>query len=610
MNRTTIMNSLTGLGLVAAAILVLASSGTPADTRSVIVQGDDLQSVARAVLDAGGAVTHELGIINAVAAELTAREIDALTASVPTLRVHENHTATVAATTESRSTRTKDPSADEAPELPTLDGQIVAIAENEDSGWTGLRTADMPDSETEPSDDFLFSDELDFGALLEELYKRTHPYADYPTLVSADRLHDMGITGRHVTVAVLDTGTVSWLELMKDSDGNSRLHVQYDAIKNTVIKDSWNSDGNGHGTHVASVAVNSALSPVAQKYNSIAPDAGLVVVKAFGLDGSGTYADVVRGIDWIVKNKDRYDIRVLNLSFSAPVNSNYWDDLVNQAVMRAWQAGIVVVVSAGNSGPDPMTIGVPGNVPYVVTVGAMTDNYTPDDRSDDRLTSFSATGPTFEAFVKPDLVAPGGHLSSLMEFGGEIAQDHPEFHDKGLYFEMSGTSQAAAVITGVAALVLSQDPSLEPDDVKCRLMAAAHPAVNPDGTLAYSVFQQGAGMVDAYDAVFNQATDCANRGLDIARDLEGTQHFAGYARQNTDGEYYIEGLEGSSMLWSESSLWSESMLWSETALWSDSMLWSESSLWSESMLWSESSLWSESDLTSSSIAINAWVDQE
>ena len=60
------------------------------------------------------------------------------------------------------------------------------------------------------------------------------------------------------------------------------------------------------------------------------------------------------------------------------------------AVMKAWQAGIVVVASAGNGGPDPMTIGIPGNVPYIITVGAMTDAYTPDDRSDDRLTYFTA----------------------------------------------------------------------------------------------------------------------------------------------------------------------------------------------------------------------------
>ena len=76
--------------------------------------------------------------------------------------------------------------------------------------------------------------------------------------------------------------------------------------------------------------------------------------------------------------------------------------------MRAWQAGIVMVAAAGNTGPDPMSIGIPGNVPYIITVGAMTDNYTPTNPADDRLASFSATGPTVEGFVKPECSPPAG----------------------------------------------------------------------------------------------------------------------------------------------------------------------------------------------------------
>ena len=124
----------------------------------------------------------------------------------------------------------------------------------------------------------------------------------------------------------------------------------------------------------------------------MAPDARIISIKAFGEDGSSSYATVIRGIDWVVNNKQSFNIRVLNLSLGAPARSRYWDDPLNKAVMRAWQSGIVVVVSAGNSGPLPQTVGVPGNVPYVITVGAMTDNYT-TSKNDDRLASFSATGP-------------------------------------------------------------------------------------------------------------------------------------------------------------------------------------------------------------------------
>jgi len=147
---------------------------------------------------------------------------------------------------------------------------------------------------------------------------------------------------------------------------------------------------------------------IAGGYFGIAPKSNLVIVRAFNSDGAGTYANVIAGLNWIVANKAKYNIRVLNLSFGATPQSDYWNDPLDQAVMAAWKAGIVVVAAAGNDGPSPMTIDVPGNVPYIITVGAITDNYTPYVYTDDRLASFSSTGPTYEGFVKPEVVAPGG----------------------------------------------------------------------------------------------------------------------------------------------------------------------------------------------------------
>src|SRR3569832_898880 len=123
--------------------------------------------------------------------------------------------------------------------------------------------------------------------------------------------------------------------------------------------------------------------------------------------------------------------------------------------MSAWCVGIVVVAAAGNEGPNPMTIDVPGNVPYVITVGALTDNYTPYDGTDDKLASFSGTGPTYEGFVKPEVVAPGGHIAASMSSSSYLANIDP--NSMALtqqLFTMSGTSQAAAVTTGVVALLL------------------------------------------------------------------------------------------------------------------------------------------------------------
>jgi serine protease AprX len=431
--------------------------------------------------------------------------------------------------------------------------------------------------------------------------------------VGADALD---LTGRGVTVAVLDTGVRSWLELRQDRAEGQRLLAQYDAIAGREIPNTSNSDDSGHGTHVTAIAVSSDAST----HPGIARDAGLVAVRAFGADGEGSYADVIRGLDWVVANKDRFGIRVVNLSFSARPRSRYWEDPVNRAVMRAWQAGIVVVASAGNTGPDPMTIGVPGNVPYVITVGAMTDSHTPADPRDDRLATFSAAGPTTEFFVKPDVVAPGGHVTALMHSSATIAVAHREFHSQGRYFTMSGTSQSAAVVTGIVALMLEREPSLTPDDVKCRLMAGAHPAVTPDGTPAYTVFQQGAGLVNAHDAVSSSASGCANPGMDIQRDLDGTEHYAGPARQTDDGSYYIEGMDGSlwsgSVLWQDGIVWSDSMPWKESPLWNGSVLWQDSFLSSGSILWHDAGRWDEtvlgpdSILWNDSIAVDVWVDQE
>lgn len=146
------------------------------------------------------------------------------------------------------------------------------------------------------------------------------------------------------------------------------------------------------------------------------------------------------------------------MSLGAKVQSYYWNDPINKAVMRLWNAGIFVVSSAGNNGKD-MGITVPGNNPYILTVGAATDNGTPFDMTDDRLATFSCKGPTVEGFVKPEVI-----------------------------------------VSGVAALVISNDPYASPDEVKCRIMQTAvraHTAV----MFTYSPFEQGAGLVNAYEAV-------------------------------------------------------------------------------------------------------------
>jgi hypothetical protein len=286
-----------------------------------------------------------------------------------------------------------------------------------------------------------------------------------------------------------------------------------------------------------------------------------------------------------------------------------------------------------------MTIGVPGNVPYVVTVGAVTDNYYPMQPSQYKLTSFSSAGPTWEGFVKPEVVAMGGHILAYAPNNGTLAQEFPQWvllpWDD---FKMSGTSMAAAVTSGVVALMLEVSPSLTPDQVKCRLMSSARPAVKSDGTLAYTVFQQGSGLVNAHDAVYSTASGCANQGLNVVADLYYGKHFGGRANYNRQtGQYYIMatttntstssggllgglggligglantvsqvplvggvlggllwGVEqlGDGLLWSGGYSSSSGYTWSSGYPWSSGYTWSSGYPWSSGYTWSSGYPWS------------------
>jgi serine protease AprX len=458
--------------------------------------------------------------------------------------------------------------------------------------------------------------------------RKWQPKSVVNDLIDASSAHAAYNFGDGVTIGFLDTG-LDQLEgtssgLSTDLYGRDKFWGTYDAINNSIS--NYSNEESGHGTHVASIAGNADYDVYGKVYG-VAPNAALVGIKAFDAEGKATYADVIRGIDWALQVKEQINLKVLNMSFSGPARSYYWEDPLNQAVMKAWQAGIVVVASAGNSGPDPMTIGVPGNVPYIITVGAMTDNYTADYAADDKVATFSAAGPTVEGFVKPEIVAPGGHLTGLMAFDTQIVQEHPEFHDGGRYFEMSGTSQAAGVVSGVVALMLTQDPTLTPDEVKCRLMDSAHAAFDNNGELAYSVFQQGSGMVNAADALASNASACANQALDIAQDLEGNEHFSGPANIDSDGNFYIEGLGedyvwrlnegtvgGSAVLW-KVNYGSDNQYWKNTAS-TDAVLWKvdfetdavrwKVNLESDAVLWKVN--WDGID--HATIDVNLWVEQQ
>lgn len=376
-------------------------------------------------------------------------------------------------------------------------------------------------------------------------YENNHENFYYNEVAGVDALHLQGITGRGVTVAVLDSGLWEHKALVNDTRGKKRVLARYDALNNVVDVEA--TDESGHGTHMTSIIANSEETIKKGRgtgtYKGVAPDASLVAVKVLDRQGLAHVLEIVRAIQWVVDNREKYDIRVLNLSFAQTPRWRYWEDPVNQAVMRAWAAGIAVVAAAGNEGPDQETIGSPGNVPYIITVGAVTDSWTPNTRDDDYIPDFSSRGPTPSGHVKPDVVGLGGHMTGLIRPESAIAQEQPEDILRTGEFVSTGSSQASALVSGILALLLQLEPDLTPDDLKCKLITSAEPAINRDGKLAYSPFQQGFGYVTATRAVTLGKRGCGNTELDIQADIENKQHFLGPALVGEEGAATLPGLD-------------------------------------------------------------------
>ena len=201
----------------------------------------------------------------------------------------------------------------------------------------------------------------------------------------------------------------------------------------------------------------------------MAPGAHLINIKVLEADGSGTVSDVIDAIDWAITNQARYAIRIINLSLGHPVMEPSEEDPLCQAVQRAVAHGIVVVAAAGNLGKTDDGRMVLGGID---TVGAWNTKGT-IFRSDDVVTTYSSRGPTmFDYIMKPDVVAPGNKIVSLEAPGTAIITQYPALHEAGqgqtAYMQMSGTSMSAAVVSGVAALVLQANTALSPADVADR----------------------------------------------------------------------------------------------------------------------------------------------
>jgi serine protease AprX len=310
------------------------------------------------------------------------------------------------------------------------------------------------------------------------------PTDAFTTQTGATQLWANGDTGQGINVAVLDTGISALPDFGKRLVGGVDLTGEGNAFE----------DDYGHGTFVAGLIAGDGASSGGQ-YEGEAPGAGLVSVKVAGANGETNLATVIEGVGWTIANAAALHIRVLNMSLGfVPFSSVYLNPL-DLAVQAAWNAGIVVVVSAGNAGPFSGTILSPGDDPDVITVGAV-DDLGQANPANDAMTSFSSVGPTNpDGIFKPDLVASGRSVVSLADPGSTIYAQNPSARIGSGNFVGSGTSFSAAITSGAVALDLEAHPNYSPDQVKAQLLGSttAGPTGNP--------FVDGHGVLDVAAAV-------------------------------------------------------------------------------------------------------------
>ncbi len=325
----------------------------------------------------------------------------------------------------------------------------------------------------------------------------------YISTIRADKVWNdpMYLQGQGIGVAVVDSG----INPNGDLYTNTGLNRQIANVRFNTDYNNNTSDGYGHGTHVSSV-IGGDGSESSGKYIGVAPMVNIINVKVSNDDGSAKTSDVIQGLQWVLENKNAYNIKVVNLSFNSTVAESYNTNPLDAAVEILWFNKIVVVASAGNKANGILY--PPANDPFIITVGATDDKGT-TSLNDDVIASFSAYGKTTEGISKPDLVAPGKNIvARLVNTNMGMAKAHPSNVLSNTYFKMSGTSVSSPMVSGAVAILLQDEPNLTPDQVKYRLMATAN-----KNWAGYNAATSGAGYLNIYDAVYSTTAQSANTGI-------------------------------------------------------------------------------------------------
>ncbi len=371
-----------------------------------------------------------------------------------------------------------------------------------------------------------------------------------------------GVNGRGVGVAIIDSG------IAPSPDFGNRIKGFFDFTQldpSGAPTSPAAYDDLGHGTHVAGLIASAGASP-SYMFQGIAPAANLIVVKVLDNRGASTTSTVIAALEFVVANQNTLGINVINLSLGHPVTAPAKFDPLVQAVENAVRHGIAVVVAAGNDGAGYGSIDSPGNSPSAITVGAA-DGKTTVSRADDYVPAFSSRGPTwYDGLAKPDVVAPGVNLFADAAPGSTLVNNtaYPQEVVDGMpLVDLSGTSMASAVATGVIALELqaSARTALQPftaNAAKAILEYTALPLANIDA------LTQGTGEINAAGAV--QLAGSVNTAA-----LPGTW----WLQTGVSGTSWIGG---TGYVWAQDVIWGTSILtgrlvFYKNAAWDDNIIW-------------------------------------
>ncbi|MDX6198675.1 MAG: serine protease AprX [Actinomycetota bacterium] len=422
------------------------------------------------------------------------------------------------------------------------------------------------------------------GKLYAASWDDTTSSSSYVWTSQAGNAFQAGNRGAGVSVAVLDTGVAAVNDLAGRVMAGPDLSGEN---ANTV-------DSYGHGTVMAGIIAGSGVDAGSSPRTGIAPAAKIISVKVAGASGATDVSTVLAGLSWVNAFKADYNIKVLNLSWGVPSTQSPSVDPLNYAVEQLWAGGVTVVVAAGNTGGQILK---PADDPLVITAGAF------DDRGDintdnDVVPNWSSVGPTAQGAAKPDLVAPGRTVVATRSPGSTVERDNPKALIAPSYIKGSGTSEAAAVTSGAAALLIAKNPAMTPDQVKAALTSTALPIPS------LSRNSQGAGRLQIMAAMAKDVSGVAS-AVPTATGTGTLQASRGSAPSVTvkcNGVDKVLNDETTSWCsaWS-SSAWTSSA-WTSSA-WTSSA-WT-SSAWTSSA-WT-SSAWTSSAWTSSAWTSSAWT---